>query len=353
MPLPQGSIGCLSTNIVDAWYNINAPPPNANRFGNINFRDAITRAVAATHKFVLFKPDGADVKNYNAPCPENWTRAEGSQMCNAPSTYTVPSGCSNQLGVAITNKPSIETSCRVSYPSYPKGTAWTAGNLPTDILNSLSFADGTTGLCPVEKPVYVYRLEDNKSNTQKCLDDFTPFNRCFRTPAMSFFQNRQDSMSQTVQNAESQLLDSRIQFLALQQNKTPAQIQRELQTSATSAEDRRALAEQMRRRDVAKKDQERVYQNLDILYGARYDQQTLLNMIQQRRLENQKSIQDSSQDIYIQNQKWKMARRLQDLQNEWYDRIIFILYIAIIVMVFGTVAYYYYQKKGFNMNFGN
>lgn len=347
MSLPNGSIGCLTTNVINAWYNPDSPPLNSNKYMNILFRDAVVRANTNAQGILFFQPDGSTGKYYNAPCPQGWTRNQDLSLnsCNPPTGYTPPAGCSNTIGVGISDKAAIETQCSVSYPSYPKGTAWTTRTMPDMLLNSIVAPDSATGTCPVANPIYVYILPTASGVLNACLEDRTVFGNCFKDSAVSFLETRQQLISQEQQTYQTRLYNNRVQLLAIQNNQTPSQVIQDIRGEAETTENQRLLASQIQTQRQLREQEEALHQNLAVLYGSRFDQANLADLIQKQRLQNQKSLLDSSQNIYLQNQRWRMAKRVQELQGEWLDRILMICKVMFVIFVLAAVAFYYYKRR--------
>lgn len=353
MSLPQGTIGCVSLNIINAWYNPQQPPIDANKYTNILFREAVYKASLAGHHYIYFQPDGATAKDYNAPCPVGWVRGQTTTpSCNAPESYDPPSGCGTNIQVNVPNKRTLESQCELQYPIYAKGNGWSSATLPQMIGFNMVFPNSANNQCPSENPVYVYALPTGQGVLQGCLDDRTDFNNCFVDSGIQYLTQNQSVMIQQSQQMKNKAMQQNLQIMALQSGKTPQQIQEEVAQQAEQTSNQQALSAAQDEKDSLTREQTALNQNLEILYGARYDQKQLADLIQKQRLTNQYSLQQSSQDIYLQNQRWKISKRIQEIQNEWFDRFIFLVKIMIVILVIGLTMYYYYVRGG-NMNFGD
>jgi Skp family chaperone for outer membrane proteins len=369
MPLPTGVIGCLTQDQFNEWYN---SATAADKFLNTNatpFRAAVAKINTEQMNYLYFKPTSQDEKDYTAPCPVGWTRDPdlSKNICHAPSGYTIPankncnevtqpSGASTPQiasNVDTSKKASIETKCNLAYPSYPKGAfgGSKGTSVPTILKNVLINPDNITGTCPTGNPVSVFAMPSEKIITEKCLDGRTNFMDCFKAPAQTFLTSRITELDTDYNSLNDEIDQFRYMKYAIQKGISVDEAKKEIQAAQATSQTAIDYAKQRDRLLQARDRQEELHKIKQTLYATRYDQKMMSDLITRQTVVNQKELQDSSQNIYLQNYRWKMAKRMQELENEWYDRILLVCKIVVVLLVGGLVAYYYYAR-GQNSNWG-
>ena len=369
MPLPNGIVGCLTEAQFNEWHSSAAED---DKFLNTNptpFRAAVAKINTDEMNYLYFSPTTNDEKDYNAPCPVGWSRDPdlSKNICHAPSGYTIPSNkncneVTQPTGASTPQIPSnvdkdkkatIETKCNIAYPSYPKGKfgGSKGSSVPTTLKNALVNPDSTTGKCPTGNPVSVFAMPSQKTITEKCLDSRTNLMDCFKAPADKFLDSRITELGNEYKSLSDDMDQYRYMKYAIENGVSIDQAKKDIVAAQAGSQTAKEFAEQQATLQQARDRQEELHKIKQTLYATRYDQKMMSDLITRQTVVNQKELQDSSQDIFLQNYRWKMAKRMQELENEWYDRILLVCKIVIVLLVGGLVAYYYYVR-GQNSNWG-
>lgn len=334
----KGIIGCISRSSIDEWYSSNQTTKTINRYSDINFREAVRKANKAGHSYLLFSPDGGLMKDYQAPCPTGgWIHRQEQHKCLPPQTYEPPNNCNIYITVGQNNRVGYEKQCGVQWPSYPKGTAWSTTELPPYLINAI-LPPNNENDCSIAQPIYVYALPFGDGVLQACLDDRTSFPDCFIASSVQFLNQRVQFYKEQQKSSSQQVKQLELQKQAIESNQTMGEIQ--AQNDKKIQNTQRQQTQQIQ--NQVKQQQNTIQSNLQNIQATNVEQNQFNEFIQRKRFENQLQIQNSSQHIYLQNQRWKMTKRMQEITEQYYHVIYIVFGIVFMLFIAGAVLFYRY-----------